>query len=69
MARADNADRRVPCGAGDFCTSPLGQPDLTRDEQAERWLKVGKYAPERLKSGKAVAESVMTAAIKAQMRL
>ena len=47
----------------------LRQPDLTEEEQVERWLKVKRYAPGLLTTGRAIAESVMTAAIKAQMGL
>lgn len=47
----------------------LLDPDLSEEEQAERWARVKKIAPGFMKSGQKIMESVMTAAIKAQLDL
>ena len=45
----------------------LLDPDLSEEEQVERWGRVRKMAPGLMSSGQKIVESVMTAAIKAQL--
>lgn len=47
----------------------LINPDLDEQDQIERWSRIRKLAPAFMTSGQKIAESVMTAAIKAQMGL
>jgi hypothetical protein len=47
----------------------LRRADLPENEEAERWQRVKKLAPGLIPAGQRIVESVMTAAIKAQLGL
>jgi hypothetical protein len=47
----------------------LRAPDVTEEEQRERWLRIKKLAPGLLDAGKRITETVISAAIKGQLGL
>jgi hypothetical protein len=47
----------------------LRDPDIGEAEQVERWERIKRLSPGLLESGRKVVESVITAAVKAQLGL
>lgn len=45
----------------------LGAPDVSDEEQQERWLRIKKLAPGLLETGRRITETVISAAIRAQL--
>src|SRR5690606_36950705 len=49
--------------------SALQDPDLDEAEQVERWSRIKKLSPGLMASGQRIIETVVTAAVKAQLGL
>jgi hypothetical protein len=47
----------------------LQDPDLDEAEQVERWTRIKKVSPGLMASGQRIIETVVTAAVKAQLGL
>jgi hypothetical protein len=47
----------------------LQDPDLSEEEQAERWRRIKKLAPGFMEAGGRIVESVVTAAVKGSLGL
>jgi hypothetical protein len=47
----------------------LSNPDLTEEQQLERWRKVKRLAPELLRTGRSIVDSLATAYMKKELGL